>query len=167
MSEEQQGSESAGDGGEAGGIPLTITQQYIKDFSFENPSTPGIFLEATESAPEISLNVNVGAERLTANTFEVLLHVEARAQAAEATLFIAELDYAGIVEVGEVPEEHLHPLILIEVPRLLFPFARSIISSVTSDGGYPPLLISGVDFVELYRQNMAAASESQSGGDGN
>ena len=161
MSEEQQGAGATeADGGEGGGIPLSITQQYIKDFSFENPSTPGIFVEPMESAPEINIDVNVGAERLTANTFEVVLHVEARALAGEMALFIAELDYAGIVEVGEVPEEHLHPLILIEVPRLLFPFARSIISSVTTEGGYPPLLISGVDFVELYRQNMAAASEA-------
>ena len=91
--------------------------------------------------------------------FEVILHVEARASAGDTVLFIVELDYAAIVEIGAIPEEHLQPLILIEVPRLLFPFARAIISNVTRDGGFPPLMISTVDFVEMFRRGVEAESE--------
>jgi preprotein translocase subunit SecB len=150
---------AAGESADAESVPLNITHQYVKDLSFENPGSPGLFLQPPDSAPDVAIEVNVAAQRLGDRAFEVILHVEARASADDTVLFITELDYAAIVEVGAIPEEHLQPLILIEVPRLLFPFARAIISNVTRDGGFPPLMISTVDFVEMFRRGAEAESE--------
>lgn len=152
MSEDQQ---TPGDG-EEGGIPLNITHQFVKDLSFENPGAPGLFVEPPEVAPDVNIEVNVEAQRLGEKLFEVVLHVEAQAVAGDTTLFIIELDYGAIAEVGDIPEEHLQPLILIEVPRLLFPFARAVVSDVTRDGGFPPLMIANVDFVEMFRRGAEA-----------
>ncbi|MBC8451929.1 MAG: protein-export chaperone SecB [Rhodospirillaceae bacterium] len=152
MSEDQQpNGDEAGHEGE-GGIPLNITHQYTKDLSFENPAAPGLFINAQTEPPNIDIDVRVEAQRLGDNTFEVVLHVQVNATAGSTTLFIAEIAYAAIAEIGEIPEEHLHPFIIIEVPRMIFPFARSILSGTISEGGFPPLLISPVDFVEMYRQ---------------
>jgi preprotein translocase subunit SecB len=154
MSEDQQPrDEEASHEGE-GGIPFNITHQYTKDFSFENPAAPELFINAQTEPPNIDIDVRVDAQRLGTNTFEVVLHVRVNATAGTTTLFIAEIDYAAIAEIGEIPEENLHPFIMIEVPRMIFPFARSILSSVISEGGFPPLLISPVDFVEMYRQTI-------------
>jgi len=152
MSEDQQA-----EGMEEGAVPLNITHQYVKDLSFENPGAPTLFLQPPDGAPDIAIEVNVGADQIGENLFEVTLHVEAQAKAGETVLFITELDYGAIAEVGDIPEEHKQPLILIEVPRMLFPFARAIISNVTRDGGFPPLMISNVDFVEMYRRSTEAS----------
>ena len=138
--------------------PLLITHQYLKDLSFETPSAPGIYLDPPEGEPDVSIDINVRAERLGDRVFEVVLHFEARASQGEAVFFIVETDYAGIVEVGNVPEEHIRPLVLIEAPRLLFPYVRAIISTATRDGGFPPLMLANVDFVEMYR----AGTETES-----
>ena len=142
---------------EEGIVPLNITHQYVKDLSFENPGAPALFLQPPEGAPDIAIEVNVTADQIGENLFEVNLHVEAQAKASETVLFITELDYGAIAEVGDIPEEHKQPFILIEVPRMLFPFARAIISNVTRDGGFPPLMISNVDFVDMYRRSAETA----------
>ena len=152
MSEDQQAGEM-----EEGIVPLNITHQYVKDLSFENPGAPALFLEPPDGAPDIAIEVNVTADQIGENLFEVNLHVEAQAKASETVLFITELDYGAIAEIGDIPEEHKQPLILIEVPRMLFPFARAIISNVTRDGGFPPLMISNVDFVDMYRRSTETA----------
>ncbi|MED6310304.1 MAG: protein-export chaperone SecB [Pseudomonadota bacterium] len=152
MSEDQQAGAM-----EEGIVPLNITHQYVKDLSFENPGAPALFLQPPDGAPDIAIEVNVTADQIGENLFEVNLHVEARAKASETVLFITELDYCAIAEVGDIPDEHKQPLILIEVPRMLFPFARAIISNVTRDGGFPPLMISNVDFVEMYRRSTETA----------
>ncbi|MEC8163936.1 MAG: protein-export chaperone SecB [Pseudomonadota bacterium] len=152
MSEDQQAETI-----EEGIVPLNITHQYVKDLSFENPGAPALFLQPPDGAPDIAIEVNVTADQIEENLFEVNLHVEAKAKASETVLFITELDYGAIAEIGDIPEEHKQPLILIEVPRMLFPFARAIISNVTRDGGFPPLLISNVDFVDMYRRSMETA----------
>ena len=152
MSEDQQ----AGTIGE-GIVPLNITHQYVKDLSFENPGAPALFLQPPDGAPDIAIEVNVTADQIGENLFEVNLHVEAQAKAGDTVLFITELDYGAIAEIGDIPEEHKQPLILIEVPRMLFPFARAIISNVTRDGGFPPLMISNVDFVDMYRRSKETA----------
>lgn len=152
MSEDQQAETI-----EEGIVPLNITHQYVKDLSFENPGAPALFLQPPEGAPDIAIEVNVTADQIGENLFEVNLHVEAQAKASETVLFITELDYGAIAEVGDIPEEHKQPLILIEVPRMLFPFARAIISNVTRDGGFPPLMISNVDFVDMYRRSTETA----------
>ena len=152
MSEDQQAGTM-----EEGIVPLNITHQYVKDLSFENPGAPALFLQPPDGAPDIAIEVNVTADQIGENLFEVNLHVEAKAKAGETVLFITELDYGAIAEVGDIPEEHKQPLILIEVPRMLFPFARAIISNVTRDGGFPPPMISNVDFVDIYRRSTETA----------
>ena len=142
-------------------LPLMVTHQYVKDLSFENPTAPDIFISAAV-APEVELEVNVQAQRIGDQNFEVILRIEATARAEDVTVFIVELDYAGIAEISEIPQEHLQSLILIEVPRLLFPYARAIVSEVTRDGGFPPLLIGPVDFVDMFRRTIESENQVSS-----
>lgn len=162
------GPNEAGGGNNAGGggpqAPMmNFGYQYIKDLSFENPRAPQIF--QTNEQPEVGVNVNVGAERLADQTFEVVLRFAVTAKTKTDTIFVLELDYAGVCEVANVAEQDLQAVVLIEGPRILFPFARAIIANVTRDSGFPPLLISTVDFVEMYRSGLAEA-QSQAQGEG-
>lgn len=157
MSDEHE-TEEAGTGNADEGVSLSITHQYIKDLSFENPAAPGLYVDPPQRAPDVGIQVNVEAQRLAENRFEVTLHVEAQASLGDQPVFILELAYAALAEIGGVPEEHVQPLVLIEVPRMLFPFARAIVSAATRDGGFPPLLISNVDFVEMYRRGAEGAA---------
>jgi preprotein translocase subunit SecB len=136
--------------------PLTIHGQYIKDLSFENPRAPQSLIE--QKQPQLSLNVNVTTRQFDAKTFEVTLSVEANAQTPEKEpLFMLELVYAGTVSLGDVPQEAYGPLLLIETPRLLFPFARAIVANATREAGFPPLNVAPVDFAALYRQQLEAS----------
>jgi preprotein translocase subunit SecB len=136
--------------------PLTVHGQYIKDLSFENPRAPQSLIE--QKQPQLTLNVNVSTRQFEAKTFEVVLNLEASAHTPEKEpLFMLELVYAGTVTLGEVPPEAVGPLLLIETPRLLFPFARAIVANATREAGFPPLNIAPVDFVALYRQQLEAA----------
>jgi preprotein translocase subunit SecB len=138
--------------------PLVVQAQYTKDLSFENPHVIEI-LTSLKEAPQISVNVHVEANPLADNNFEVVLTVRAEAKAAEKNLFLVELSYAGIFQVSpDIPKESLSPFVLIECPRLLFPFARNIIADVTRDGGIPPILLNPIDFVALYQQKFQAAA---------
>jgi preprotein translocase subunit SecB len=136
---------------------LNVLAQYIKDFSFENPNAPNS-LAPQEEAPQIAINVNVGAQPLSGTEFEVELKLNAQAKSGETILFNVELLYAGLFRIQNVPEQHLHPFVLIECPRLLFPFARAILADATRNGGFPPLMLDPIDFVALYQQNAAQAS---------
>src|SRR3954463_16108202 len=136
--------------------PLTIHGQYIKDLSFENPRAPQSLIE--QKQPQLTLNVNVATRQFEAKTFEVTMTIEASAVTPEKEpLFVLELVYAGTVTLGEVPQDAYGPLLLIETPRLLFPFARAIVANATREAGFPPLNIAPVDFVALYRQQLDAA----------
>jgi preprotein translocase subunit SecB len=136
--------------------PLTIHGQYIKDLSFENPRAPQSLIE--QKQPQLNLNVNVATRQFDPKTFEVTLTIEASAQTQEKEpLFVLELVYGGTVSLGEVPQEAFGPLLLIETPRLLFPFARAIVANATREAGFPPLNIAPVDFVALYRQQLDAS----------
>lgn len=132
---------------------LNVLAQYIKDLSFENPNAPAS-LGPQQQQPSINIQINVHVENLAEGEFEVTLTIEGKAENAGKMLFSFELDYAGVFRIQHVPQENLHPLVMIECPRLLFPFAREIIASAVRDGGYPPLMLDPVDFVGLYRQNM-------------
>jgi len=132
---------------------LNVLVQYIKDFSFENPNSPHS-LSPSDQAPEINIQINVQAQGLSETDAEVLLKIEGKAERKEGVMFNFELAYAGIFRVQNVPNENMHPVLMIECPRLLFPFAREIIATAVRDGGFPPLLLDPVDFVGLYRQNM-------------
>lgn len=133
---------------------LQVLGQYIKDLSFENPNAPRS-LAPTQQQPDINININVEAHPLTDPDIEVMLKIEGKAQLAGSVLFNFELAYGGVFRIQNVPKENLHPLVMIECPRLLFPFARDIVAKAVSDGGFPPLLLQPVDFVALYQQKMA------------
>ena len=160
MSDDQRPSDDETSQDGEGGVPLNITHQYTKDLSFENPSAPDLFINAQTEPPSIDIDVSVEAQALRPNTYEVTLHIRVNATAGSTTLFIAEIAYAAIAEIGEIPEEHLHPFIVIQVPQMIFPFARSILSGMISEGGFPPVLMAPVDFVEMYRQTVERSSET-------
>lgn len=132
---------------------VNVVGQYVKDFSFENPGILKYF--SNPEKPDISVDIQVQAQQANEEVFEVELHVQATAKAKEETLFIVDLKYAGLFSVKAADPEALKPFLLIECPRLLFPFARSIIATATSDGGYLPLMLTPVDFTELYRQHQS------------
>jgi len=141
---------------------LNVLAQYIKDLSFENPNAPAS-LAPQSQPPQINIQINVGANNIAENEYEVALSIEGKAESASKVLFSFELNYAGVFRIVNVPQENLHPLVMIECPRLLFPFAREIIATSVRDGGFPPLMLDPVDFVGLYRQNMelqAAAAQA-------
>ncbi|PTW63114.1 protein translocase subunit secB [Breoghania corrubedonensis] len=133
---------------------MNILVQYIKDLSFENPNAPAT-LRPNEQQPKLDINVNVNATKHDDNQFEVTLSLEAKAVSNGTAMFAVELVYCGIFRIQGIPEEHMHPFVLIECPRMLFPFARQIISDCTRNGGFPPLMIDPIDFAALYRQNMS------------
>ncbi len=146
---------------------MRILGQYIKDLSFENPGAPAS-LTSGSAQPAIQVSVDVGGRRLTDNEYETELKITVNAKRDDVTTFLVELAYAGIVQTQNVTNEMLQPLLLMEVPRLLFPFARRVVADVTRDGGFPPLMLEPIDFTQLYRQQMAkqqeAAGASENGG---
>lgn len=150
-------SEDNGTAAEGQGPSLNVLVQYVKDLSFENPNAPNS-LAAQQTGPQIEINVNVGAQPLSSTEFECELKLEAKAMLGDKVMFDAELVYAGLFRIENVPEEHLHPFVLIECPRLLFPFARQILADATRNGGFPPLMLDPIDFVALYQQNAARAA---------
>jgi preprotein translocase subunit SecB len=138
--------------------PLTVHAQYIKDLSFENPRSPHSLME--QGQPQLSLNVLVKTRQLEGSTYEVALVIEADAKTDKAeVVFVLELVYGGVFTLGEVPQEAVGPMLLIECPRLLFPFARAVVANTTREAGFPPLQIAPVDFATLYRQQLAQAGE--------
>ena len=146
---------------------ISIQAQYVRDMSFENVAVQkgdG----RLDAKPDIQVGVNLDAKKRTDNQFEVILKVNATAKSDDTVMFIVELEYAGIFRVENVPEQQLHPVLLIECPRILFPFARRIVADATRDGGYPPLLLDMVDFAGIYtaevkRRQEAAATEKAEG----
>ncbi|MGI8524703.1 MAG: protein-export chaperone SecB [Pseudolabrys sp.] len=132
---------------------LNVLAQYIKDFSFENPNAPKVFKPGQQ--PAINIQVSVNVVPLENSDIEVVLKIEGKAEIDKTVLFRFELSFGGAFRIQNVPQESMHPVVMIECPRLLFPFAREIIATTVSNGGFPPLLLDPVDFVALYRQNMA------------
>jgi preprotein translocase subunit SecB len=140
---------------------LNVLAQYIKDFSFENPNAPRS-LAPSQTQPAINIQINVGVGQLAATDYEVSLKLEGKAESADSTLLFAfDLTYAGVFRIQNVPQEQVHPVVMIECPRLLFPFAREIIASSVRAGGFPPLLLDPVDFVALYQQRIAQLQQQQ------
>jgi len=138
---------------------LNVLAQYVKDLSFENPNAPGS-LQQQSQAPKINIQINVNAKPLAQNDFEVELKIEGRAEVPNLFLFSFDLLYAGVFKIQNVPQENVHAIVMIECPRLLFPFARETIATAVRNGGFPPLMIDPVDFVSLYRQRMAEMQPS-------
>jgi len=158
MAEKQSAAGKPGGNGEAAADPskspqLRILNQYVKDLSFENPNAPAA-LTGTPDAPKIEASVDVQAKKHSDSDYEVLLKITVSAKRAEAVSFITELIYGGLFRLQNIPEEQKQPVILIECPRQLFPFARRVIADTIRDGGYPPLLLDPIDFLALYQQQM-------------
>ncbi len=130
-----------------------VKGQYIKDLSFENPHAPASLLNLKEK-PGLEVTVDLKAQKLQQEgMFELTMLLSARASAENTTLFLVELAYGGMFQLVNVPEEHIEPLLLVDAPFVLFPFARRVISDITRDGGFPPLMLEPIDFHALYRQN--------------
>lgn len=151
--------------------PITILAQYVKDLSFENPHAPDT-LRPGQEAPEMDINVGLSMKQMQgAEVFEVMMHVEARAMRnvdnAQQVVFVVELDYAVLVDAANVPERQRHPILMIEVPKLGFPFARQILSDLTAQGGYPPVLLNPVDFEGLYIQQYQEQQTSETAASSN
>ncbi len=132
---------------------FTVKGQYIKDLSFENPHAPQS-LNAISRKPAIDVNVDLRGEKLQENIYEMTIRVMVRASVDNGTIFLADLAYAGIFELNNIPPERIEPLLWIECPFVLFPFARRVIADVTRDGGFPPLMLDPIDFHTLYLQNQ-------------
>src|SRR5215211_2151649 len=128
---------------------LSVLGQYIKDFSFENPNAPRS-LNPNQTQPAIQIQINVGIQQLAETDYEVSLKLDGKADSSGTVLFVFDLTFAGVFRVQNVPQESLQPLVMIECPRLLFPFAREIVATAVRNGGFPPLLLDPVDFVALY-----------------
>jgi preprotein translocase subunit SecB len=135
---------------------IGVLAQYVKDLSFENPNAPRS-MAPTGQQPTINIQVNVDAAPIAATDFEVTLRLEGKAESQGMLLFGFELVFAGAFRVQNVPADSLQPVVLIECPRLLFPFAREIVATAVRNGGFAPLLLDPIDFVSLYRQRLAAA----------
>jgi preprotein translocase subunit SecB len=138
---------------------LNVLAQYVKDLSFENPNAPRS-LQQQQSQPQINIQINVNAKPLVEKDYEVELKIEGRAEVPGLLLFSFELLYAGVFRIVNVPQESLHPVIMVECPRLLFPFARELVATAVRNGGFPPLMIDPVDFVSLYRQKLESQQPS-------
>lgn len=140
-------------------LPVYIRKQYVKDISFENPNAPQILQSA--EPPEMGVRFNMGSTLLDPekNIYEVTLGITAQARRGDKTAFIAEIEYGMEVMLENVPEEKIHPLLYIEIPRQAFPFVRQIIANLTQMGGYPPLLMRPVDFHALYIEKFVGHQE--------
>jgi len=151
--------------------PLVVNAQYVKDLSFEVPNAPEVF-SSLKAQPNVNINLDVQARRLQdgQDVFEVTLQIKAEAVEGPATpngqgsdqkpVFIAELAYCGVFTLTGVPENTVEPVLLVECPRLLFPYARNILADVTRDGGFPPVLLQPIDFVALWQSRRGGQQQT-------
>lgn len=138
---------------------LQLITQYVRDLSFENPGSPASLI--TPGQPKFNVNVSVQVKKQTEDSYAVEISIAAKADRENGVLFNVELVYGGLYRVRNFPEEQLAPLLMIECPRLIFPFARQVLANVTQQGGFPPLLLEPVDFAGLYRQNLQKLAEAR------
>ncbi len=139
---------------------MRILGQYLKDLSFENPNAP-TSLAPQQTQPDINIAVNVNARNLAPSDFEVELHLDAKATVQGKVVFAAEILYAGTFRLENFPSNMLHPAVLIECPRMLFPFARQILADATRNGGFPPLMLDPIDFAGMYQKRMLQQQPQQ------
>ena len=140
--------------------PIIVNAQYTKDLSFETPTAPKIFVAMQKEDPDVKIGVNVDFSEFEDNVFEVVLKVEATCTVGVETAFMLELEYGGLFTVN-VEDEVKGAVLLIECPRLLFPFARNILADVSRDGGFPPLMLGPLDFAGMYQQQLSSNNKSE------
>lgn len=136
---------------------VSILAQYIKDLSVENPSSPQVFQWQVQ--PQVDVQFNVGVEKIADEVHEVTLKVEVSARSENGVHFVIDLSYAGLFGIRNAPEEALPPFLLIEAPRLIFPFARQIVADAVTNTGFPPLLLDPIDFTQVYMSQLQAAEQ--------
>jgi len=134
---------------------IAVNAQFIKDLSFESPNVLKIMSQPSSQPPEVNFNLGVQANTVGPDLYDVTLTIRAEAKRDNMTAFIIELAYAGVFTITGIPQDQMEPVLFIEAPRLLFPFARAIISDLTRDGGFTPLMLNPIDFVDLYRRKLA------------
>ena len=139
-----------------------VIAQYVKDLSFENPNAPAVY--QWPSQPQMDVQFNIGSGTVGPDVHEVVLKIDITAKATEGTAFKVELLYAGLFALRNIPEEQLQPFLLADAPRILFPFARRVITDATLDAGFPPLMLDPIDFASLYMQQAAQQQAEASGG---
>ena len=155
--------ETKGAAQEAKPVAMKIVNQYIRDLSFENIAAQKNL--GGDLKPDVNVQVNLDAAKKSDNGYEVALKLNVSAKSGEQDVFLLEIDYAGLFAIENLPEEQIHPFLMIECPRMMFPFVRQIARNVTADGGFPPLNIDNIDFMQLYRSELvrrqqAAAAEA-------
>jgi preprotein translocase subunit SecB len=139
---------------------FSVIVQYSKDFSFENPNAPQSLMQQQQQ-PQFGIQISVNPRQMSATDYEVELKLEGKAELSGTVLFAFDLNYAGVFRLMNIPQENVNPLLRIECPRLLFPFAREIISSAISNGGFPPLMLHPIDFIGLYQRQLAELQAAQ------
>jgi len=143
---------------------LAINAQYVKDLSFENPRAPHSLLQPPQGvAPDLQVGVDVKAQGLAANVYEVVMTLKVETKMQNEVMFVAELAYGAVVSLINTPPEDVPIALMVETPRIIFPYVRNIISEVTRDGGYTPLMMSPIDFADIYRRRLAE-QQQQAGG---
>jgi preprotein translocase subunit SecB len=156
MSESDQQAVPATNGQAAPEPGIRVLTQFIRDLSFENPRAPDV-LRGGAAQPQIDMGVEMNARGRDDGLFEVDLKLSARANREDGTVFFVELLYGGLFAIEGVPPEEMEPVLLVECPRFLFPFARRVIADVTTDGGFPPFLLDPIDFAGVYAARKAQA----------
>lgn len=150
--------EANGAAAEAAPVAMKIVNQYIRDLSFENiAAQKGL---GGDIKPEVNVQVNLDAAKKSDNGYEVILKINVSAKSGEQAVFMLEIDYAGLFTIENLPEDQLHPFLMIECPRMMFPFVRQIARNVTADGGFPPLNIDNIDFMQLYRSELMRRAQA-------
>lgn len=152
MAEDNAAAPAAG-AGTAPGPSFNLIGQYIRDLSFENPGAPGTNLGGGAN-PSFNVSINVSVKKQSDDVYAVELLLNAKAQRDSTVLFNIELAYGGVFRLKNVPEAQLAPLLMVECPRLVFPFARQVLANTVQQGGFPPLMMEPVDFQALYIQNL-------------
>jgi preprotein translocase subunit SecB len=165
MAEDNAPASPVNPGATAAAPSFNLVGQYIRDLSFENPGAPGTNMSTGGGSPNFNVSINVTVKKQTDDVYAVELVLNAKAQREANVLFNVELIYGGVFRLRNVPEAQLAPLLMIECPRLIFPFARQVLANTVQQGGFPPLMMEPVDFQALYIQNMQRLQAAQKSGD--
>jgi preprotein translocase subunit SecB len=163
MADEQQGTGANGAGDGSFQPQVSILAQYVKDLSVENPSAPQVY--SWQVQPNLDVQFNLNVQGAGENVHEVSLKFDISARSDNGTHFVIDLTYGGLFAIQNVPQEALSPFLLVEAPRLLFPFARQVISEAASGMGFPPLMLDPIDFASAYLAQVEAAQQQGGLGD--
>lgn len=164
MADQEPASGSNGSGENNGEAQVSILAQYVKDLSVESPSAPQVF--SWQVQPGLDVQFNIGVNAAGDGVHEVMLKIDVSARSENGVHFVVDLSYAGLFGLRNLPEEALQPFLLIEAPRLLFPFARQIVAEAVSNTGFPPLLLDPIDFAGAYMSQLQAQQGQAEGGAG-